>query len=106
MTDETYYIKGDDTAEFLNKVSRRLSGRDDCKGVEFEVTIQENHVTMKPLIYVFPDTHHRSDIDKLPIINFILHLSSNKCYKFTFGTYKYGYADSITKKKRRWIRVK
>lgn len=106
MTDELRYIKGDDTAEFLNKVSRRLSGREDCKGVEFEVTIQENNITMKPLMYVFPDTHHRSDIDKLTIINFILHLSSNKHHKLTFGTYKYKYADSITKKKRRWIRIK
>ena len=103
--EEVKYIQGDDTAEFLNKISRRLSSRDDCKGVEFEVKISKEELSMKPLIYVFPDTHHRADIDKMSILNFIIHSSNRREQRLTEGTYKYQYANPITRRKRRWVKV-
>ena len=102
--EEVKYIQGDDTAEFLNSISRRLSGRDDCKGIEFEVTIGKE-LSMKPLIYVFPDTHHRADIDRMSILNFIIHSSNRREQRLTAGTYKYQYANPVTRRKRRWMKV-
>lgn len=99
----TNYIQGDDTAEFLQKISKRLSGRDDCKDVEFEVKISDKSIEMFPLIYVFPDTYHRSACDKLTIISFIQQLMPN-C-KLTSGKYKYQRIATSARKQRRWIKI-
>lgn len=98
------YLQGDDTAEFLRKISTRLASREDCRYTEFKVTISQDHVSMKPLVYVFPDTHHRADIDKMSVLTFI-NQQYQKQQKLTSGTYKYEHTSSNKCKRRRWIKI-
>ena len=103
--DVVKYLQGDDTLEFLNKISRRLSSREDCKRVEYEVTISKSSISMNPLIFVFPDTHHRADIDKMSILTFVIQSYNKEQQRLSSGTYKYECADSLSKKRRRWVKV-
>ena len=106
MKDPTIeYLQGDDTAEFLRKISTRLSSRQDCKGLEYEVTISKEHISMDPLIYVYPDTHHRAEIDKMSVLTYIIHTLSQEEQKLSSGTYRYEYIDSYKRKRRKWTRV-
>lgn len=111
------------TQQFLQCIAQHLSGRPDCKGVEYVVTIGDNvfkHidlVTMEPFKFVFPDKYRRNQIDKLPIIahvakehfphlfinidgRFEAHLDVSQLVK---GVYVY--QSSFDKKKRRWVKV-
>lgn len=98
------YIQGDDTAELLQKISRRLSGRTDCKDVEFKVVINDDsRVSLMPLTYVFPDTHHRAQVDKLLITDYIMQQLSS-C-KLSAGTYKYQKVNTSSRKRRRWVKL-
>lgn len=97
------YLQRDDTLEFLQKVSRRLSGRKDCTHLEFEISVDFNRVSMIPPIYVFPDTHHRAEIDKKLVTDYILQQMPK--YSLTSGLYKYQKVETSSRKRRRWIRV-
>lgn len=99
------YLQGDDTAEFLRKISTRLASRKDCSGVEYEVTISKEHISMSPLIYVFPDTHHRSEIDKMSVLTYLLQILSQESQKLSAGTYRYEYVDAYKRKRRRWAKI-
>lgn len=99
------YLQGDDTAKFLQKISTRLSSREDCRYTEFKVTISQDHISMDPLIYVFPDTHHRADIDKMSILTYVIQTLSQETQKLSAGTYKYEYVDSYKRKRRRWAKI-
>ena len=97
------YLQRDDTAEFLQKVSRRLSGRKDCNHLEFEVAVDFNRVSIIPPIYVFPDTHHRAEIDKMLVTDYILKQMPK--YSLTSGVYKYQRVETSSRKRRRWVRI-
>lgn len=99
------YLQGDDTAKFLQKISTRLSSREDCKGVEYEVTISKEHISMDPLIYVYPDTHHRAEIDKMSVLTYIIHTLPQEEQKLSAGTYRYEYIDLYKRKRRRWTKI-
>lgn len=99
------YLQGDDTAEFLRKISTRLSSREDCRYTEFKVTISQDHISMDPLIYVFPDTHHRAEIDKMSILTYVIQALSQEGRRLSAGTYKYEYVDSYKRKRRRWVKT-
>lgn len=104
MSDTSEYFKGDDTLTFLKRISTRLSGRDDCKYVEFKVMISQQQISMSPLIYVFPDTHHRSDIDKMSVLTYVAQSLNQQKQKLTSGTYKYEQVEGYKCKRRRWVK--
>lgn len=103
MSTNSKYLKRDDTLEFLQRMSRRLSGRADCKQLEFEILVDFNRVSMIPPIYVFPDTHHRAEVDKLLVTDYILQQMPK--YSLTSGLYKYQKVHTAFRKRRRWIRI-
>lgn len=103
MSDNLEYLKRDDTLEFLRRIARRLSGRKDCKHLEFEVIVNFNRVNIIPPIYVFPDTHRRAEIDKMLVTDYVLQQIPK--YSLTSGVYKYQKAQTSSRKKRRWVRV-
>ena len=99
------YLQGDDTAKFLRKISTRLSSREDCRYTEFKVTISQDHISMDPLIYVFPDTHHRAEVDIMSVLTYVIQTLSREAQKLSAGTYKYEYIDSYKRKRRRWVKI-
>ena len=72
------------TQVLLRKISRRLSGRVDCKGKEYTLCIGVpprysyedphkyiNRIIFDPSTFVYKDTHHRKDTDLQDIVNHI-----------------------------------
>lgn len=96
---------GSITAEFLNCISSRLAGRDDCKKTTYTVTINHNGVTMSPMVSVYPDRYHRKEGDKMNVVQFVHHykMTSATLDQFVFGTYQYQL--SVDGKRRRWTRI-
>ncbi len=93
------------TYDLLHGISTKLSGRHDCKHMEYHVTIFDGHVYMVPIIYVYPDSHHRRRYDKCNVVD---HILSNIHAKFMFddkdlvdGVYVYKW-NSLTNR-RMWI---
>ena len=90
------------TERFLFTLSSRLSGRQDCKGVEYVVSIGDV-ITIFPYICVFPDTYHRRRTDKRSIIDYIRDILDLSSQDLVRGVYKYQLSDST--RKRRWTKV-
>ena len=91
------------TERFLQLISYRLSGRNDLRHVEYEVTISsKNAVTMHPLIYVYPNRYNRKESDKVDIVSYILTMMVT-ARDFVPG--KYIYKCSADNKKRKWIKL-
>lgn len=77
------------TQELLRKITRRLSGREDCKGVEYCLGIGvhvegspinlsdensvEDYIFFSPDVYVYRDKKHRKSKDLFRIVDFILY---------------------------------
>lgn len=96
----------EDTETYLNLLASRLSGRDDCKGVEYEVSIHDDNIEMIPEVYVYPKGCSRSS--KLwkahqYVANFNFDEPVDKLSHHLVPG-KYRYILSSTKKKRRWMR--
>ena len=92
------------TYDLLHGISNKLSGRHDCRHVEYHVTIFDGNITMNPIIYVYPDPHHRRHYDKCNVID---HVLFNMHSKFTFrdtdlvdGVYIYKW--NPIRKRRMW----
>lgn len=93
--------KSETTQTLLKAISDRLAGRVDCKNLSYVVDIGIKGVTMVPLIYVYPDKHHRMPSDKIDIISYVhrYKLQDTALDQLEFGTYVYAATDT---KKRRW----
>ena len=108
------------TELLLKAVSKRLTGRNDCKKVEFVVDIGVHNsasILFEPDIYVYKDLHHRKDTDSSRIVDFVLNRDLPEVIwgrdqygdltvdttMFSRGIYKYELAHNG--KKRRWIRL-
>lgn len=92
--------------EFLLKaISTRLSGREDCKNVNYRVKINHNGVTMEPLVYVYKNRYSRKETDRLDIISFVhqYRMKGALLSGFVFGTYEY--QSTVDGKKRRWRKI-
>lgn len=96
---------GKQTEFLLKSISSRLSGREDCRGVKYKVTIDHNGVTMDPLIYVYKNRYSRKEVDKLDIVSFVhqYRMRGALLSNFVFGTYEYEL--SSEGKKRRWRKI-
>ena len=94
------------TEQFLKSISQRLASREDCKDLTYTVSIKDAGIYMDPIIHVYPDCHHRKDVDKIDVLSFILFTKfpgldwAERADRFVKGTYKYGLIDN--EKKRRW----
>lgn len=94
------------TYDLLHGISTKLSGRHDCRHIEYIVDIQNGLVNMTPLKLVYPDLHHRKSSDKCDVVDYVLY---NMHTKFIFtestdlvdGTYIYKL--SANENMRKWI---
>lgn len=106
------------TKEFLQLVAQHLSGREDCKGVNYRVTLGEDKaVVFEPVVMVYPNRHQRKDSDKRIVTRHVL--AEHMAYIFEGtddsgnakidtdwiipGTYEY--QSTYDNKKRRWVRI-
>lgn len=106
------------TKEFLQLVALHLSGREDCRGVNYKVTLNEDKtVLFEPIVMVYPNKHQRKDSDKRIVTRHVL--AEHMAYIFEGsdsqgntlidtnwiipGTYEY--QSTYDNKRRRWVRV-
>ena len=120
------------TQQFLRHITRRLSGREDCKRVEFMIGIgyrfpgsdkvtsphifDDRYIFFHPVVDVYKDKHHRKDIDLNGIIDHVIYkyypdlilgydLLGNilvDTSKLVRGVYQYQL--SVDGRRRRWVR--
>lgn len=106
------------TKQLLQKIANHLSGRKDCKGVNYVVTIhsEEKSVEFYPSTQVFPNRYRRCERDKVSIVSHVIqeHLPELligfdtqlnllvDTDKLVPGTYIY--ESSIDNRRRRWTR--
>lgn len=66
------------TSNFLKSISHHLSGREDCRGVEYTVDISYDErtgydfITISPYITVFPDTYTRKESDRRSVAHHVI----------------------------------
>lgn len=96
---------GRQTEYLLKSISNRLSGRSDCRHVNYIVTIDHNGVRMNPLFYVYKNRYTRKETDKMDVVTFVHKYRMNNALlsDFVFGTYEYQL--SADGKRRRWRKI-
>lgn len=96
---------GKQTEFLLRSISERLSGREDCRNVNYKVTINHNGVSMEPLVYVYKNRYQRKETDKLDIVSFVHKYKMNGAVlsNFVFGTYQY--QSTLDGKRRKWRKI-
>ena len=110
----------DSTLQLLQKVSKRLSGRDDCRFKEYQVTIHKEEelskVSLNPNVDVFPDSHRRKQSDKVSVLRWAFNdavLSGNAYEEYgtvviknaTYSPGLYVYKLSVDNKRRKWMKL-
>lgn len=92
------------TYDLLRSISTKLSGRKDCRRIEYVVEIHNGETSMDPTIFIYPDAHHRKKYDRCRVLDYVWNTLHSK---FSFGaedlvngTYIYRW-NPITKK-RMW----
>lgn len=108
--------KGDLTILLLKYISDHLSGRDDCKGIEYRVAITHDKVIIEPQREVFPSIHKRKQTDKLNVISHVMKSHFSEYFNYVdemhethvksnaFVEGRYIYKLSADRKQRRWER--
>lgn len=108
------------TQNLLSRISTRLSGRNDCKKVEYLLTITESEdsnyckIKFKPCIYIYPDRYHKQDTDLASIILYIVGQITNftvidDCIVVSRGLFlpgEYLYEFRKISKRRYWKKLK
>ena len=110
----------DSTLQLLQKVSKRLSGRDDCRFKEYQVTIHKeeelSNISLNPNVDVFPDSHRRKQSDKVSVLRWAFNddvLSGNAYEEYgtiviknaTYSPGLYVYKLSVDNKRRKWMKL-
>lgn len=90
------------TEILLLTISRRLAGREECRGVNYEVTISKGQITMVPEIEIFPNRYSKKESDKVSVLSYVMMLMGSRTDELVHGTYIY--KSSIDRKKRQWFR--
>lgn len=108
--------KGDLTLLLLKYISDHLSGRGDCKGIEYRVAITKDKVIIEPKREVFPSIYKRKQTDKLNVVSHVMKVHFTEYFNYvdemhethvksnTFVEGRYIYKLSSDKKSRRWER--
>lgn len=99
----------DYTECFLQKISSRLSSRDECRQVEYLVTVSDDGcVDLQPKDYiVYPNRYCKQKGAHTGIVSHTINLpdmQSLSC-KYHLVPGKYIYKLSINKKRRKWCRI-
>ena len=90
------------TEILLLSISRRLAAREDCRGINYEVTISDGHIDMIPEVLIFPNRYSKKEADKVSVLSYVLALMGTRTSELVHGTYIY--RSSIDHKKRQWFR--
>ena len=99
-------IEAEITKLFLQRISNRLSSRDDCRGIEYKVRIHDNFVEMDPRIEIFPTRYRRKPEDRVTIVEFVTVSLKNEGYNLDYLVKgEYIYQNSVTNKSRRWVKL-
>ena len=123
------------TQKFLRLVARRLSGREDCKQVEFQIgigalipqdnpgrflipdSLAANYIFFAPDTFVYKDMYHRSGKDRFRVVDLVLNknfpelvLGRDDLGNLRVDTSQlvkgvYKYQKSYDGKRRRWVRM-
>lgn len=108
--------QGERTVDLLHSIAQHLSGRDDCKELEYRVTVTSSQVMIDPQREVFPNTKARKESDKLSVVGHVMKFHFADYFNYTdqmhevhvksgiFVPGRYIYRLSADKKKRRWER--
>lgn len=98
-------INAKQTENLLKHISSRLAGREDCKKVNYKVTIDASGIHMNPIIQVYPNRHRRKEADKMDVIQYVhqYKMPHIKINEFVFGQYEYQL--SADGKNRRWRKL-
>lgn len=110
------------TKKVLRCISQHLSGREDCRNLEYTVSIYEDTKTgddiveVSPYISVFPNTFHRKETDKRGIAYHVIRIHFSEIYaqsntsvvqikhnSLIHGSYIYR-RYKLTRR-RKWIRI-
>lgn len=104
----------ENTMKLLMNISRRLSGRKDCRKVTYVLVIDRDEtkkcqrIEFAPSVYVYPNTHSRKYSDRVEIISYVaktvFDCSKSNLPNFIPGVYIY--QKSFNNMKRKWIRVR
>ncbi len=93
------------TEQFLKAISQRLSGREDCKKVNYKVTIDSKGIHMDPIVNVYPNRYLRKEVNKMDIISYIQEYKMPSVGLEEFVTGRYEYQLSADTKNRRWRKL-
>lgn len=110
--------KSELTLALLRCISSHLSGREDCREVEYQICITDDRILMNPQRVVFPSVYKRKESDKVTIVGHVvkdhfpehfdyidnLHETHIRSNAFVKGHYVYKL--SSNKKQRRWEKVR
>ena len=98
-------INAKPTEDLLKSISQRLAGREDCKKIVYQISIDKDGIHMYPIVNVFPNRYNRKEVDKIDVITYVheYRLPELKLDELVFGRYEYQL--SSDGKKRRWRKV-
>lgn len=109
------------TKKVLKSISHHLSGREDCRGIEYAVSIYQDEksgddiVEVSPFINVFPNTFHRKETDKRGIAYHVIRIHFPEIYSQSSTTVvqvkhnllvpgRYVYKRYKLTRRRKWIK--
>ena len=110
------------TKKVLKSISRHLSGREDCKDLEYSVHIFHDNKTgddvveVSPYISVFPNTFHRKETDKRGVAYHVIYTHFPEIYAQSSTSVVQIKSNSLVRgsyvyrrykltRRRKWIRV-
>lgn len=114
--------KSELTKQVLTTIARHLSGRPDCKDLNYMVAIGTDNVPdcimFEPArIRVLPNRYKRHESDKVSVLTHVIRDHFQDLYKGPDGLFNvkadtaklvkgiYMYESSVDHKRRRWVRV-
>lgn len=110
--------RGEHTRKLANLIVRRLSGRDDLKGCEYELIFEGNKVLFKPDVNVYLDRHRRKPTDSRKALELIMtqyfpfavdKIDNHEVYvkdDVFVSSGHYIYSLSADRRRRKWVAIR
>ena len=89
------------TEKLLHLISSHLSSRQDCRRVQYKVTVVDDAVSIVPHIQVYKNRYCRRAVDLLDVVDHVINYHSDSGH-LVDGTYIYKL--SVDAKQRKWTR--
>lgn len=109
------------TRDVLKSISYHLSSREDCKDVEYVVSIEpddsgKDAIIVTPYITVFPDIHNRKESDRRGVAYHVIYNHFSEIFsdsiskivhvkRDTLVTGRYVYRKYKLTNRRRWVKI-